>query len=678
VIAPDSRFAPGLNEPMKRACYLLGLAAVGICAVWFFGILRTRSSQFEYVPVSPLPEEPFDERWRPSPVLPTPSFQTEVEPILAKHCLPCHDASHARGGLNLADLCEDSWEKVVHAVRAGNMPPTGRPRPTPVELDVLEAWLNAVPATSPRATIRRLNRAEYNNTIRDLTGLDLRPADNFPADDTGHGFDNNGDVLSLPPLLLEKYLAAAEYAVEAAFRDAATRQRLLNPPSDAVPLSYRKITYPERDHVRNRLVLSKDDLPASDPIDQERQRAYSILMAFADRAYRRPATHDEVTRLLRFVEETLRNGEGIEPGIRVAFQAILCSPQFLFRIESSTSAEGRVNDFELATRLSYFLWSSCPDEELFADAVRGTLRRGNNLARQVERMLRSPKANALAENFAGQWFQTRGLKEFTPDPTWFPDFDELLRAAMIRETELFFAAIVREDRSVLDFLDGDYTFVNERLARHYGLEGVRGSEFRKVSLAGTPRRGVITHASVLAVTSNPTRTSPVKRGRWILDNILGTPRPAPPPGVEQLKETLVGTTLRQRMEQHRANPNCAACHAAMDPLGFGLESFDAIGAWRTHDGGLPVDPSGTLPDGRTFAGAAGLRSVLLERREAFARCLTEKLLTYALGRGLDRRDWHAVTDITRKLIANEYRFSALVLALVHSTPFQTRTAGGNQ
>ncbi len=678
---------------MKRVYLLLGLAAGGICVagvlVWF-----SRSPRVEPAPLSAVEEEPLDNRWHPSPTPPKPAFAAEIAPILARHCLACHDSKTARGGVNLAAFREDSaesdslvWEKVATAVRAGNMPPAGRPRPTPAELDLLDAWLDAVtvgagPRGIPidRVTVRRLNRVEYNNTIRELIGLDLHPADDFPADDSGHGFDNNGDVLSLPPLLFEKYLAAAERVVDAAFQNAETRGRLLNPPLDTVvPLSYRKVTLPERDHVRERLVLSQDDLPPVDPVEAERQRAYPILMAFADRAYRRPATHDEVNRLLRFVEEAHRDGEDSDHGIRVAFQAILCSPQFLFRIEHGSETDpGRVNDFELATRLSYFLWSSCPDEELFAHAARGTLRQGNNLAHQVRRMLRDPKAHALAENFAGQWLQTRGLKEFTPDPARFPDFDQSLRVAMIRETELFFDAVVREDRSVLDFLDADYTFVNERLARHYGISGVQGSEFRKVSLAGIPRRGVLTQASVLAVTSNPTRTSPVKRGRWLLENILGAPPPAPPPGVEQLKEAheVGGTTLRQRMERHRSDAKCAACHAGMDPLGFGLESFDAIGAWRTHDSGLPVDASGVLPDGRTFDGVAGLRAVLLERREAFARCLTEKLLTYALGRGPDRADRPAIADIARKLGDNDYRFSALVLAIAHSDPFQTRSGRG--
>jgi hypothetical protein len=670
---------------MKRACLLLlGFAAIGVGAVAFFGSFNTHSPSAADVTTAPVEFEVIDDRWRPSPNPPKPSYTTEVAPILAQHCSPCHDAKTARGGVNLAAITESdsvTWEKVVVAVRAGNMPPPGRTRPTPTELDLLETWFDSMTSIQPadRVSVRRLNRTEYNNTIRDLIGLNLHLATDFPADDTGHGFDNNADVLSLPPLLVEKYLTAAERTIDAAFRDDAARHRLLNPSPDRVPLAFRKIVLPQRDHVRERLVLSKDDLPPPDSMEEERQRAYPILMAFADRAYRRPATHDEVNRLLRFVEDALRNGEKPEDGIRVAFQAILCSPNFLFRIEHGAEADtGRVNDFELATRLSYFLWCSCPDEELFTHAARGTLRQGNNLIRQVQRMLRDPKSRALAQNFASQWLQTRGLKDFTPDPARFPDFDEPLRAAMMRETELFFDAVVREDRSVLDFLEGDFTFVNERLAKHYKLDGIQGNEFRKVSLAGTPRRGVITQAGVLAITSNPTRTSPVKRGRWLLDNILGTPPLGPPPGVEQLKEShnANGVTLRQRMEQHRTNPNCAACHAAMDPLGFGLESFDAIGAARTHDGSLPVDTSGVLPDGRTFDGPAGLRAVLLERREAFARCLAEKLFTYSLGRGLERGDRRSIADITRKLTANEYRFSALVLAIVHSDPFQTRTGRG--
>jgi Protein of unknown function (DUF1592)/Protein of unknown function (DUF1588)/Protein of unknown function (DUF1585)/Protein of unknown function (DUF1587)/Protein of unknown function (DUF1595)/Planctomycete cytochrome C len=633
---------------------------------------------------------------RPAPVL----FAQDVAPLLAKYCLACHDSARARGGLVLETFHDDAsvrqalplWQKVAGELRAGSMPPAGKPQPTAAELELLNAWLDAAvfPRNSTtekdpyeRVTVRRLNRAEYNNTVRDLVGLDLHPAEEFPADDVGYGFDNIGDVLSLPPLLLEKYLSAAEQVVDAAFRSPEIRQRLLNPPpDDVVPPAYRGFVQPVRAEARKVLRTGPADAPPTlDPREREIFHAYSVLRAFADRAYRRPATHDELTRLLRFVEAAQRNGEGYEQSIRLALRAVLVSPHFLFRFESNGETARPLTDFELATRLSYFLWSSLPDEELFRLAARGALRRGNTLAAQVRRMLRDEKARALVQNFGGQWLQTRGLKDFAPDPAWFPNFDEALRAAMLRETDLFFEAVVGQDRSVLEFLDADYTFVNERLARHYGIPGVRGAEFRRVSLAGTPRGGLLTQASVLAVTSHPTRTSPVKRGKWVLETLLGAPPPPPPPGVEDLKDgdkVVLSGSLRQRMEQHRTNPSCAACHARMDPLGFGLENFDALGAWRTHDGLHPIDASGTLPGGQSFDGPAELRAVLKARRQAFARCLAEKLLTYALGRGVEPSDGRAVDAIARRLARNDYRFSALVLAVVQSEPFQTRGARGGE
>jgi hypothetical protein len=293
-------------------------------------------------------------------------------------------------------------------------------------------------------------------------------------------------------------------------------------------------------------------------------------------------------------------------------------------------------------------------------------------------MLRDPRSCSLAENFAGQWLQTRALKGFTPDPGVWPDFDESLRVAMLRETELFFDSIVREDRSVLEFLDADFTFVNERLARHYGIPEVHGDEFRRVSLSGTQRAGILTQASVLTVTSNPTRTSPVKRGKWILENILGAPPPPPPPGAGDLKDDREGVpsdSLRQSLERHRANPDCASCHHRMDPLGFGLENFNAVGVWRDRDGASPIDASGTLPGGQSFHGPVQLRASLKARPDAFARCLVEKLLTYALGRGIERRDRRAVSAIVRTLARKGYRFSALVLAVVQSDPFRARKGG---
>ncbi len=339
------------------------------------------------------------------------------------------------------------------------------------------------------------------------------------------------------------------------------------------------------------------------------------------------------------------------------------------------------NDFDLASRLSYFLWSSMPDDELLRLAAQGSLRRRENLQAQVGRMLRDPRSHALAENFGGQWLQTRQLREFVPDPVLFPDFDESLRSAMLEETRLFCVSIQDEDRSVLDFLDADYTFVNERLARHYGLPGVRGEGFRRVSFAGTPRGGILTQASILTATSNPTRTSPVKRGKWILENILGIPLSPPPSGVEALKDgagLASSGTLRERMERHRTDPACASCHRRMDPLGFGLENFDATGGWRTHDGTQPIDSSGKLPGGSEFRGPVELRTALRLRRDAFTRCLAEKMLTYALGRGLDRSDRRAVNRIVARLARNEYRYSALVMAIVESKPFLSPPSTGDQ
>jgi hypothetical protein len=314
-----------------------------------------------------------------------------------------------------------------------------------------------------------------------------------------------------------------------------------------------------------------------------------------------------------------------------------------------------------------------PDEELTSLAARKQL--SPNLETQVQRMLKDPKAKALVENFAVQWLQLRNLQTVTPDPKLFPQFDDKLRAAMLKETELFFEAVMREDRNILDLIDADFTYVNERLARHYGIDGVYGDEFRRVSLAGKPRGGLLTQASILTVTSNPTRTSPVKRGKWVLEQILGTPPPPPPPNVPELatdeKAQLTGS-LRQRMEQHRINPNCAVCHTNMDALGFAFENFDAVGAFRTNDGAFPIDPSGTLPDGKSFQGPAELKTMLKGKKELFSRCLTEKMLTYALGRGVESYDRPAVEAILAALARNDYRFSRLVLEIVQSEPFRLR------
>jgi hypothetical protein len=657
-----------------------------------------------------------------------------------------------------------------------------------------------------KVTIRRLNRTEYNNTIRDLVGIDYRPADDFPADDVGYGFDNIGDVLSLPPLLMEKYLAAAEQIIEkklAAEADAKTPRRIYSPdefklggdgkrtgtayfeltgagdvsvehefPGDGeyvfkvraaarpagnqkvkmsvrvdgkeikavevealedrpglyevkanVKAGTRKVSVaftnpggpgepdtqpkaepkgkrrpPPRFKDRRLLVMHIDvfgpagaaEQAAADRLIPPRRQgegrsewARGVITRFATRAFRRPVAKDEIDRLLKFVEVAEKEGDSPEKGLALALQAVLVSPHFLFRVELDPQPDSPtvrpLNDHELASRLSYFLWSTLPDATLMSLAAKGELQKDAVLEQQVRRMLADPRAREFVENFSGQWLQTRNLKTFAPDAKLFPGFDEELRRAMIAETEKYFETVLREDRSVLEFLDSDWTVVNERLARHYGLDGVKGREFRKVSLAGTPRGGVLTQASVLAITSNPTRTSPVKRGKWVLEQLMGTPPPPPPPNVEELSEdeaTVLKGTLRQRMEQHRHNPACANCHAKMDPLGFGLENFDAVGSYRTKDGRFPIDPSGTLPNGKSFQGPAGLKKILLADKDLFVRCLAEKLLTYALGRGLEYYDKCAVDEVCTAASRNNHRFTSLIVAVVKSEPFRKRRGSG--
>jgi hypothetical protein len=553
------------------------------------------------------------------------------------------------------------------------MPPAGKPRPTAAEAGALLAWCADAACTMPRpqahVALRRLNRVEYNNTLHELLGITFRPADDFPADDLGAGFDTLGDVLAVPPLLLEKYFAAAERAVDDALRAPERRSRILDPGPDMVPFVLRGAP-PLREQPKRELRLPGDSAP--DPDQRALDRAARAVQAFADRAYRRPLTHEELARFVRLLEANRGDDGTHERGVRLALQAILTSPHILFRVEIG-GPEGRLTDFELATRLAYFLWSSPPDDELYRLACQGELQQEQTLTRQVRRMLRDPKSSALAEHFASQWLQTRALREFSPDPTRFPQFDEPLRAALLRETEQLFDHVVRANRSVLELLNADYTFANERLARHYGLAGVHGPDFRKVSLAGTGRGGVLTHGSVLGVTSNPTRTAPVKRGKWILENLLGERPAPPPPGADNLNaaiRTSPAATLRQQLERHRSDAQCASCHAALDPLGFGLENFDAIGAWRDRDGEQPIDARGTLPDGRSFHGADELRAILLGRAPDFERCLTEKLLTYALGRELRPADACTVERIVRRLDANNQRLSSLVLGIVMSEPFR--------
>ncbi len=791
------------------------------------------------------------------------SFETTVQPFLAKNCFLCHSDRMKTADLDLEAYTStdavardrEKWEHLLKKLEAGEMPPKGMPRPDPAAVKAVTQWVRAEFAREDaraqpeagRVTARRLNRAEYNNTIRDLLGVDTHPADKFPQDDSGYGFDDIGDVLSLSPALMENYLGAADKVVhQALFGPPAMKATLVKlrggpgkikemtvPPGEydetgltmpnAVHTTYRfpvdaqytirvvcggfrpsgseplqiglwldgkqiqameldpgdqgpsslpgqqdlagkpreyRLRIPGGDHWLAASILhlydglppsyggpspSRRPIPVLDassffkpPVDAtpERMAAYrkrlddflhkkqpinqakvnyievlgpydeaqgssnesrkliytcghldghhhasctrKIVGDFARRAFRRPVTQEELSPYLKLASMARKQGDGFEGGIGLALQAILVSPDFLFRIERDpgTSPDGQaypISPFELASRLSYFLWSSMPDEELLSSAGRGDLRRPEQLAAQVKRMLLDPKSEALVENFGGQWLQFRALESAEPDHDRFPEFGEYLRMSMRRETELFLTDVVRNDRSILDILDGKYTFLNERLAQLYGIAGVKGPEFRKVDLSGNAERGgVLGQASVLTVSSYATRTSPVIRGKWILENILNDPVPPPPPGVPNLDVAEVGTSvsLRQQLEKHRANPVCASCHQRMDPLGFGLENYNAIGEWRDKDGKFAIDASGVLPDGRQFNGPAGLKAILTANRDAFARCMTEKLLTYALGRGVESYDRPVVNVIVRQLAAGDYRFASLVLGIVNSMPFQ--------
>ena len=720
---------------------------------------------------------------------------------LERYCLACHDdrtrtAGLTLAGLTLADATAQApvLEKVLRKLRAGEMPPPGRPAPDPgTRADLaarLEAALDRAAAERPdpgAPAVHRLNRAEYRNAVRDLLGLDLDHARDLPADDSGYGFDNIGDVLTVSPLHVEKYLGAArrvgrlalgtgtprpvvtryrsagreadedidglppnerggilfrhyfpfdaDYTIQVRVRGRrvpglpppkldvrvdGARVRLLDADFDAEEANQGsrifevRLALPAGDHrigagflteYANRegtgpgtandvavdYVLVGGPYRASGPGDTESRRrllhcrpavgapeapcARRILTATARRAYRRPVTADDVEPLMRLFAAGRADGETFEHGIEMALSGVLVSPHFLFRAPAAPpdavpGAAYRLADLDLASRLSFFLWSSIPDEDLLRAAEEGRLGEPDELAAQIARMIADPKARALVENFAGQWLHLRNVADWTPDPERFPHFDDGVRRAFERETTLFLEHIVRSDRSVLDLIDADYTFLNERLADFYGIDGVEGGWYRRVSLAGTGRGGVLTHGGVLMVTSYPTRTSPVLRGKWILENLLGAPPPPPPPDVPELQAAADASAggLRAALERHRANPACAVCHARLDPLGFALEDFDAVGARRAED----VDASGALPDGTLVAGPDGLRAMLRARRREFVEALAEKLLTYAVGRGLEPRDRPAVREIRRRVESDGYRFSALVAAVVDSVPFRMR------
>ena len=915
-------------------------------------------------------------RPQPAAAKPTVSFESAVEPFLAKNCYGCHNEKLSSGRLNLTqfktkaamDADPDRWELVLKRLKAGEMPPQPMPRPNEAELHTVTTWiegeLDRVSLAKPdpgRVTARRLNRAEYNYTVKDLLGVDYRPADDFPQDDTGYGFDTIGDVLSLSTVQMEKYLSAAEsvartavygpqnakpamaryqplgrrrpgdfddlffnthpwlsvtnydetglsmpnsfhvmhffpvtgdYVIRAtpdngsrppgsealemaAFVDgkvvgttsidgqlegktqefhariaegehwiavgfprqfeglpvlygaknpskrpapvggrrgglngapggggggrgvpngapgaaappgapAGARPNPANPvtapvttasantppaagrgPAAAAPVTLTgappgdpgltgppgagrggaggapgrggrgganagaaanddsvssvfftppgappgtRLARPDNMGIQS-LEIGGPANPDVHPSAESKKAIFvcdihaagctrTIIGNLARRAYRRPITPQEADELVAQMTRVKQRGDSPEEQLVVGIEAILVSPNFLFRIEKDHAAKTvapaaalaakpsaattptlsdshYLNDYELASRLSYFLWSSMPDDDLLRAAERGALRRPEVMEAQVRRMLQDPKVSRLVENFGGQWLQFRGLESHTPDFYLYPAFDNYLRISMVEETQLFFENLIKQDRNILEFLDADYTFVNEYLGQYYGLHDVKGPEFRKVSLVDTPRRGILGQASMLTMSSYGNRTSVVLRGKWVLENLLNAPPPPPPPNVPDLEQTKIGAdaTLRQRMEAHRDNPVCASCHSKMDPIGFGLENFDAIGNWREKDGKSPIDASGKLPDGRTFNGPVELAKMLRSQSDAFAECMAEKMMTYALGRGLEAYDRPALKKIIAGVNAGQYKFSSLALEITKSMPFQMR------
>ena len=756
--------------------------------------------------------------------------------LLDTYCSRCHNDDDKVAGLSMEDLRDvdlahgvhvEEWEKILRRASLGEMPPLTKPQPDAPARAAFVQWLQSsldgYAAAHPdpgRATIRRLNRVEYANAVRDLLGLKVDVSAELPQDNSGYGFDNIADVLSVSPTLMDRYVAVAgkvgrmatgltskrEFVTSyelpkdgsvmnsgrPAYNERASddlplgsrgggvvnyyarydavyeisgwlnantnneTDRLnedkvsirlpLKAGAHVIGLSYHRELAPDETVQTLRNDLDKVPLPTAAPtmlpldisVDGVRTQtltvpsyrmspryaqqnfprdilqidvagpfspsgvgntpsrariflckpaaasaetacATRIISTLAHRAYRRPVTAADLAPLMHIYAAERTNSD-FEHGVEAAVEAILVSPHFLFLIEqdpqgSVPGSVHRISDLDLASRLSFFLWSSIPDDTLLQVAESGKLHDPAVLDAQVTRMLADPRADALTRNFAGQWLYLRNLDQQRPDITVFPKFDARLRAAMAQETEMFFTYVVRTNRSVLDFISADYTFLNQRLAEHYGISGVNGTAMRRVALDPSEHRGgLLGQASILTVTSYGNHTSVVKRGKWILDNMLAAPPPPPPPGVPALVTVHDGRQLnaRQQLELHRSDPKCAACHMKMDPLGFALENFDAIGGYRTTDAGQPIDVSATMPEGTKFSGLSGLQQILLARKDEFTGAFTERLLTYALARGVGARDMPAVRKIVRRAASDDYRVQSIIKGIVESDPFMLR------
>ena len=601
-----------------------------------------------------------------------PSFDKDVRPVVTTYCVECHNPDKKKGDLDLTqfDTSEKAlkeevvWEGISEKVRKSEMPPKrAKKQPDDAQKQLIVGWVAkhiqsgdgdcGRIATDKNTRYyrgyvmsRRLTRAEYVNTIRDLLGVEPKVEQLLPADGGGgEGFDTDGDALFTSAISIEKYLQAADMSLSAALPDDASlaRLHLLQPGAE----------------MSNELAARR------------------CIALFAARAYRRPVDDAEVEKLFAFYQRAASRGDSFSASLRLAFKATLISPNFLFLAEPIPSTDGvhTLDDYPLASRLSYFLWSSMPDDELFVLARQGKLQNEHLLRQQIRRMLLDPKAKALAQNFSVQWLGIASLGSgVRPDPHRFPQFDDDLAAAERDELVCFVDSIFREDRSLLDLVNADYTFVNAPLAKLYGIPNVAGDAMRRVSVS-PERGGVMSMAAVLTTTSYPLRTSPVLRGKWVMESILGERVPPPPPSVPSLPQDdhqPDGLPFRARLEAHRNNPECAGCHSKMDPLGFGLENFDAIGRWRTSDGSNPIDSSGVLPSGERFAGPVELKKLLLNRRDAFLAHLSRKMLGYALGRELNRFDKCVLTDMKDALAGSDDRPQAMIETIVLSKPFRYR------
>jgi hypothetical protein len=610
-------------------------------------------------------------------------YEKIIKPLLVKKCYDCHDHEQAKADLNLERFADfesvkaepEVWQLALERVQAYEMPPKKSGELNYGEFERLAGFLRKLPkpeqpdcnqiasdrtASYYRGYVmsRRLNRAEYLHTVRDLFGVefDLKLEELLPTDGGGgEGFDTTGDTLFISSIHIEKYLAAAEQITRAVLPDRTRGQDR------------------ELREARERILFKQPGLFA-----KAEPPAREVIGAFARRAWRRPVTTEEVDKLMGLFQRAHERGDSYAASVRLALKGILISPHFLFLAEPEPAETGiqRLADVPLASKLSYFVWSSMPDEELLTLAEQGRLADPLVYRAQLHRMLQDPKAAALGERFALQWLDLDKLGgEVKPDATKYPEFDTALAEAMKGEVKAFFNHLVREDRPLIELIDSKYTFANARLAQLYGLEGVTGDGLQRVEIADASRGGLLGMAAVHALTSYPVRTSPVLRGRWVLESLLGDKVPPPPPDVPALDEAAAethGLSLRAQLEQHRLKAECAACHDKIDPLGFGLENFDVLGRWRSELHGEPVDARGTLPSGEVYDGAAGLKQVLLARKDKIIRHLARKLTGFAFGRELNKFDNCVIDDAMKALEANEWRTSVLIETIATSYPFQHR------